>query len=123
YNAHSVIEARNTIIAGNTAVFKGADFRGSLSSLGHNLIADAVSIPISGDNASNLRNVGAALGPLANNGGATQTHALSYCSPAINLGAHVTTLACAINRTATTITLSDRRVSLCPAYLIMRSNT
>jgi hypothetical protein len=109
YNASSVIRARNTIIAGNTAIFRRADFSGSLSSLGHNLIGDAVGVPISGDTVGNLRNVGAALGPLANNGGATQTHALSYCSPAINGGAEVTTLAGAINSTATTITLADAR--------------
>jgi parallel beta-helix repeat protein len=109
YNASSVIRARNTIIAGNTAIFKRADFSGSLSSLGHNLIGDTVGVPISGDTVGNLRNVGAALGPLANNGGATQTHALSYCSPAINAGADVTTLTGAINSTATTITLADAR--------------
>ncbi len=80
------VNARNTIIAGNTP----ANVSGNLfTSQVNNLIGFNI------------------LGPLANNGGPTQTHALPYCSPAINAGADVTTLNGALGNAATTINLAD----------------
>ncbi len=72
----------NTILAGNTpANIDGSPF----VSLGHNLSTDnsgAGSLTSAGDR----NNVAANLGPLADNGGLTQTHALLAGSPAIDAG-------------------------------------
>ena len=75
----------NTIIAGN---FEGwgdgtDDVWGTITSLGHNLIgntAGSTGFSATGD----LLNVDAKLGPLADNGGPTKTHALLPGSPAID---------------------------------------
>jgi hypothetical protein len=53
-----------------------------LTSGGHNLVQDDTCNPV----ASDIINAGAGVGPLANNGGATPTHALLPGSPAINAG-------------------------------------
>ncbi len=81
-------EVRNTIIAGNT----GGDVGGNFISRGNNVIGNS-------DNSSGFTNginhdqVGSGvsllnprLGPLANNGGPTQTHALLAGSPALDAG-------------------------------------
>jgi hypothetical protein len=87
----SSVRFRNTIIAGNAASntpdIGGRDNSGvRFVSQGNNLVGNtntqAGIVWQSGD----LLNVPAALGPLANNGGATQTHALSPSSPAVNAG-------------------------------------
>ncbi len=72
---------RNTLIAGNSGS-AGPDVSGQLASLGHNLIGD----PNGGSGFvdTDLLNVNPLLGPLANNGGPTLTHALLPGSPAIN---------------------------------------
>jgi hypothetical protein len=74
--------ARNTIIAGNS----GTDFRGDLTSQGHNLIGTIQGpspfVPGPGD----LLGVDPQLGPLQDNGGPTQTMALLPGSPAIDRG-------------------------------------
>jgi CSLREA domain-containing protein len=89
----------HTIVAGNelmpfTAdVLVGSDAHAT--SLGHNLIGTCplvdfdVSLPCKIDNldATDLRNLNAQLGALANNGGPTRTHALLSVSPAKNAGA------------------------------------
>lgn len=85
YNAGGAVNAKNTIIAGNSASNQGPDFFGSVNSLGYNLIgnaADSSGFGATGD----LLNQNPLLGPLANNGGPTQTHALLNGSPAINAG-------------------------------------
>jgi co-chaperonin GroES (HSP10) len=82
-------EVRNTIIAGNTG---NADVNGNFISRGNNVIGNS-------DNSTGFTNganndqvgSGAAplnprLGPLANNGGPTQTHALLAGSPALDAG-------------------------------------
>jgi CSLREA domain-containing protein len=79
---------RNTIIAGNNdisppAVGTAPDCGGTLISQGNNLIGDRTGCgfaPGGGDKT----NVDPRLGPLANNGGATLTHALLARSPAID---------------------------------------
>jgi hypothetical protein len=69
----------NTIIAGNN----GDDCAGAITSAGHNLDGDGTcGLLASGD----LPNMNAMLGPLAANGGPTQTHALLVGSPAIDAG-------------------------------------
>jgi predicted outer membrane repeat protein len=85
---------RNTIIAGNQVAFDGVnpDVAGLFTSGGHNLIGDGTG---GGGfaNGTKADQVGTAanpidprLGPLANNGGPTQTHALLAGSPAIDRG-------------------------------------
>jgi hypothetical protein len=80
-NATTVL---NTIIAGNTAA-SGPDISGTFSSAGHNLIGSTtggVFPPASGDQLG----ANPMLGPVANNGGPTQTQALLAGSPAIDAG-------------------------------------
>jgi predicted outer membrane repeat protein len=89
-----VSSVRNSIIAGNLVDLDGSgpDLSGAFTSAGHNLIGD-------GTGATGFTNgaigdlVGTAdapidprLGPLANNGGPTRTHALLAGSPAIDHG-------------------------------------
>jgi RTX calcium-binding nonapeptide repeat (4 copies) len=81
---------RNTLIAGNSdisppGVGNAPDCGGTLISQGNNLIGDATRCafrPRGGDKI----NVKPQLGPLANNGGSTFTHALLAGSPAIDAG-------------------------------------
>jgi CSLREA domain-containing protein len=88
--AKGTVNLRNTIIAGNNDISEpgvGASPNciGSPISQGNNLIADRTGCafaPRGGD----LTNVKPLLGPLANNGGSTFTHALLAGSPAINAG-------------------------------------
>jgi CSLREA domain-containing protein len=75
----------STIIAGNTADTKDPDIYGEANSLGYNLIGNAESL--SWLQANDRQNVDPLLGPLANNGGSTQTIALLDGSPAIDAGA------------------------------------
>jgi uncharacterized repeat protein (TIGR01451 family) len=78
------LNSRNSIIAGNTATGGAPDFFGTLTSQGHNLIGNTSGM--SGTVASDITNVNPGLGPLANNGGPTQTMALLPGSPALNAG-------------------------------------
>jgi hypothetical protein len=74
------VKLRNTLVAGNnTADCSGA----AITSQGHNLDGDATcGFGTPGD----LPPQDARLGPLASNGGPTQTHALLFDSPAIDSG-------------------------------------
>src|SRR5262249_55686814 len=81
------VTIKNTIIAGNTAQIAagsdhGPDCDGPLNSLGHNLVQNVTSALA----ATDITGSPAMLGPLAGNGGPTQTHALSPCSPAVDAG-------------------------------------
>jgi CSLREA domain-containing protein len=79
------VELFNTIVAGNTAGSDGPDCLGSFTSIGYNLIggvSSCVFTPVSSD----LVGVDPVLGPLQDNGGPTQTHALLSGSPAIDAG-------------------------------------
>ena len=79
----------NTIVAGNTASTSGPDAYGTFTSQGNNLIGETdgssgwVSSDLTGTIAAPLDPM---LGPLANNGGPTQTMALLPDSPAIGAG-------------------------------------
>jgi hypothetical protein len=98
-NDNGTVNARNSIIAGNTTGVDRVptDFHGTLTSQGYNFIGTDWGMTIVGDTTGNIvgteRNsqggpipVDARLGPLANNGGPTKTHALLTGSPAINAG-------------------------------------
>ncbi len=80
-----VLSARSSIIAGNDAP-AGPDFQGTLASDDFNLVGDTAGANITGSTANNKTNVNARLGPLANNGGPTNTHALLEGSPAFDSG-------------------------------------
>jgi hypothetical protein len=95
----------NTIVAGNTAANNiGHDCRGAFTSGGYNLIGDAIPAPFTapwctltaatGDQVGTSSPIDPHLGPLADNGGPTQTHALctnaeqpcTDASPALDAG-------------------------------------
>jgi CSLREA domain-containing protein len=74
---------RNTIVAGNTAN-TGPDVLGNFSSQGNNLIMNTSSA--TGFGGSDILGKNPLLGPLQDNGGSTDTHALLSRSPAIDRG-------------------------------------
>jgi hypothetical protein len=78
------LHARNTIIAGNTALDGAPDLYDNLGSLGHNLIGNTQGGY--GFDVTDLLNVNPLLGPLQDNGGPTQTMPLLAGSPALNAG-------------------------------------
>jgi hypothetical protein len=75
------LQTRNTIIAGNTDSPGPDDLYGDLGSLGYNLIGNTQGG--SGFDPTDLLNVDPLLGPLQDNGGPTQTMALSAGSAAL----------------------------------------
>jgi CSLREA domain-containing protein len=78
--------ARNTIVAGNTDDGGEApDCAGDVGLQGHNLVQDATGCPLVAG-PGDLIGISPALGPLANNGGSTMTHALLPGSAAIDAG-------------------------------------
>ena len=79
----SFLKILNCIVAGNVANYPDV-YVWSATSLGHNLIGDESGS--AGWISSDRLNVNPLLGPLKDNGGATQTHALLPGSPAINAG-------------------------------------
>jgi hypothetical protein len=90
------ISLHNTILAGNTVVPSGGTallhdlYSGTMPpqyiSFGYNLIQAPGGVTFSGTTAGNIYGVDAKLGPLANNGGPTQTMALLAGSQAIDAG-------------------------------------
>ncbi len=98
---------RNTIIAGNTGAAASPDVFGAITSRGNNLIG--VVGTSTGWVASDLLNRPAFLAPLANNGGATQTHALLPSSPAINAGQNCVVTATCVEANPPTPLTTDQR--------------
>ncbi len=93
YNAQALVNAANTLLDGNvhatsTFPFHAFDDCGSdtFTSLGYNLISTTAGCTITGTTTGNILNQSALLGPLRNNGGPTETHALLAGSPAIDAG-------------------------------------
>jgi hypothetical protein len=85
YNdSRSVVTLRNSIVAGNINLnHDGPDCRGTIGSAGHNLLGDPTRCNFMAA-ASDLIGVPPLLGPLQDNGGPTETHALLPGSPAID---------------------------------------
>jgi hypothetical protein len=86
-DAGGIVYLVNTILADNTAP-AGMECAGRLRSRGFNLIEtdEPVACEIAGSAGGNLIGVDPMLGPLAANGGPTETHALLAGSPAIDAG-------------------------------------
>lgn len=84
------LTAKNSIVADNidnsSTGTLHPDCSGVLSSAGYNLIETTTGCIITGDTTGNRLNLLPFLGPLQNNGGQTQTHALLVGSPAVNAG-------------------------------------
>jgi Chitobiase/beta-hexosaminidase C-terminal domain/Divergent InlB B-repeat domain len=77
----SLHSLHNSLVSGNVP----SDAAGAVTSLGHNLFGTSAGIT-NGLAASDLRDVAALLGALADHGGLTKTHALAADSPARNAG-------------------------------------
>lgn len=91
FNRLGEVQLRNTVLAGNqdlsTAVQRPDCWTPRrFMSQGYNLIGDASTCPLDGAATGNLLGVDPRLGPLGDNGGSTQTHALLADSPAIDSG-------------------------------------
>lgn len=83
---------RNTIVAGNVdSGGQAPDCSGGasaeLTSRGHNLVQNTAGCGIVGDTTGNITGQDPLLGPLQDNGGLTDTHALPPGSPAVDAGA------------------------------------
>ncbi len=88
---NSTVNARNTLIADNQKidmVFNpiNDDCKGILTSAGYNLIRTTDGCIITGDTTGNLTGQLPQLGPLADNGGPTLTHAPNPNSPVLDAG-------------------------------------
>lgn len=83
YIAGGSATVKNTVVANGSP--NDCD-GGTITSAGHNLIENAGSCTIGGNSTGNITGVDPVLGALANNGGATRTHALLPGSPAIDAG-------------------------------------
>jgi hypothetical protein len=79
------VNIRNTIVAQNAAI-TGSDCSGTLNSLDYNLIQNTNGCTITNLTTHNIYNQDPKLGPLADLGGPTPTHALRFDSPAIDAG-------------------------------------
>jgi hypothetical protein len=94
HSTADILGVRNTIIALNQVDFTGSDpdMSGDFTSQGHNLIGDGTggsgfTKGVNGDIVGTAANsIDPKLGPLANNGGPTKTHALLAGSRAIDQG-------------------------------------
>ncbi len=92
-DSFGTVNASNSIIAGNTAS-SAPDFFGTLNSQGYNLIGNVSAVSAftqMGDQTGNSTTpLDPKLATLADNGGATRTHALLAGSPALDKGAAAT---------------------------------
>jgi hypothetical protein len=80
-------EIATSIVANNTDTSgAAADCSGSLTSLGNVLIRDLTGCSLTGGGTTTISGIDPRLGPLADNGGPTKTHALLAGSPAIDAG-------------------------------------
>ncbi|MBI2612881.1 CSLREA domain-containing protein [Candidatus Kaiserbacteria bacterium] len=81
WNFGGTMTLENSIVSSNTAATPSDDCAGGITSLGHNIASDA-SCALGGT--GDLNSTDPLLGPLQNNGGETETHALLAGSPAID---------------------------------------
>jgi hypothetical protein len=84
--AGNTVNLKASILAGNTGTVSGPDCVGPLTSQGNNLIGNASGCPMTNQQPTDIIGQNPQLGPLADNGGSTQTHALAPGSPAIDAG-------------------------------------
>ncbi len=84
YRSDGTINVKNSIIANNSDPTSRPDCSGTINSQGYNLIEDATGCTINGDTTGNVTGQDPLLGPLQDNGGPTETHALLFGSPAID---------------------------------------
>jgi CSLREA domain-containing protein len=84
----ATVTLKGSIVAGNTALSLIPDIDGTVQSDGYNLIGNSGGTTINQNPGAgpNITDVDPQLGPLANNGGQTDTHAPSPTSPAIDQG-------------------------------------
>ena len=80
------VNVKNTILAGNSAGVAGPEVWGAIESYDYNLIQDTSGATLNGLLSHTIAGSSPLLGPLADNGGPTWTHALLPGSPAINAG-------------------------------------
>jgi len=82
------VTLKNTLIAKNTvpAGGSGPDLSGTFNSQDYDLIENTSGATVNGVTTHNLTGVNPQIGPLANNGGLTQTHGLLAGSPALDAG-------------------------------------
>ena len=87
-NSGAGITLKSTIVAGNTASSGPNIFGSAVQSDGFNLIQNTSGATINQNPGAgpNITGVSPQLGPLQNNGGPTQTHALALTSPALDKG-------------------------------------
>ncbi len=88
-NDSGTVKLGSSIVANNTAVFFGPDLRGSITSLGNNVIGDTSDATISGKTSSDLTNGAASplnLNARHDNGGPTLTMAIFAGSVAFRHG-------------------------------------
>ncbi len=87
HNTGGDLSFKNTIIAGNVDPTSSPDCFGNLTSDGHNLVQQvSPGCNIAGDTIGNITGQDPLLGPLADNGGPTRTHAIPAGSPASDRG-------------------------------------
>src|SRR5207245_954966 len=84
YSYGATLTTRNTIMADNRDPSGSGDFSGTITSAGHNLLQNPTGATIVGDPTGDIYGVDPLLGPLADNGGPTLTHAAG--SPVVDLG-------------------------------------
>jgi predicted outer membrane repeat protein len=85
YRESYAVNLKNTILAGNTDPTSDPDCYGTLTSYGYNLIQTvSANCTIGGDTTGNIIGQAPNLGPLQDNGGPTETHALLLNSPALD---------------------------------------
>jgi CSLREA domain-containing protein len=80
------VALQNCIVSGNAAAGGSPDCKGVMDSLDFNLIGDTNGCTITNLTAHNIYNQDPKLGPLADLGGPTPTHALRFDSPALDAG-------------------------------------
>ncbi len=90
YNTNGTVNLSNSLIAGNLDAGTSPDCDGNINSNGYNLLGDDTGCTISAASGDQIGSgsspLDPRLGPLADNGGLTHTHALLADSPALNAG-------------------------------------
>ena len=86
FSDNADLDVKNTIVAGNTVSGTASDCIGTMDSYGYNLFGDTSGASITQMEGADIVGQNPLMGPLAENGGPTKTHALLPGSPAIDAG-------------------------------------